>query len=125
MRGLVTLATAFALPAQFPGRDLIVLSAFTVVLGTLIVQGFTMRPLIALLRIAPDDSLDQEVAATRRGMLEAALAGIQDATEEGIEGLRAELRAERDASVDRTRPDTRYDRSRMLAITAPTGPYFR
>jgi len=39
MRGLVTLATAFALPAQFPGRDLIVLSAFTVVLGTLVFQG--------------------------------------------------------------------------------------
>jgi len=118
MRGLVTLATAFALPGQFPGRDLIVLSAFTVVLGTLIVQGFTMRPLIALLRIAPDSSLDQEVAATRRDMLDAALAGIQDVSEEGIEGLRAELRAGRDASVDRARPDTRYDRSRMLAITA-------
>jgi Na+/H+ antiporter len=118
MRGLVTLATAFALPSQFPGRDVIVLSAFTVVLGTLIVQGFTMRPLIALLRIAPDASLDQEVAATRRGMLEAALAEIEEVTEEGIAGLRAELIAERDASVDRARPDTSYDRSRVLAITA-------
>src|SRR6185503_2091073 len=28
MRGLVTLATALALPAGFPGRDMIVLSAF-------------------------------------------------------------------------------------------------
>src|SRR5207249_7927181 len=36
MRGLVTLATAFALPSTFPGRDLIVLSAFSVVLGTLV-----------------------------------------------------------------------------------------
>ncbi len=118
MRGLVTLATAFALPPQFPGRDVIVLSAFTVVLGTLIVQGFTIRPLIALLRIAPDPSLDQEVAATRRAMIEASLAGIKDATEEGIDGLRAELSAERDASVDRSRPDTSYDRARMLAIAA-------
>jgi CPA1 family monovalent cation:H+ antiporter len=118
MRGLVTLATAFALPAQFPGRDLIVLSAFTVVLGTLIVQGFTMRPLIALLRIAPDSSLDQEVAATRRGMLEAALAELDGTTGEGIETLRAELREARDASVDRARPDTGYNRTRMLAISA-------
>ncbi len=118
MRGLVTLATAFALPSQFPGRDVIVLSAFTVVLGTLIVQGFTIRPLIALLHIAPDTALDQEVAATRRGMLEAALAQIQDVTAEGIDGLRAELSAERDASVDRARPYTSFDRSRMLAITA-------
>src|SRR5262245_57488556 len=46
MRGLVTLATAFALPPGFPGRDLIVLSAFCVVLGTLVIQGFTLRPLL-------------------------------------------------------------------------------
>ena len=64
MRGLVTLATAFALPRQFPERQVIVLSAFTVVLGTLVVQGFTIRPLIAWLRIARDSSLDEEVATT-------------------------------------------------------------
>jgi CPA1 family monovalent cation:H+ antiporter len=118
MRGLVTLATAFALPPQFPGRNLIVLSAFTVVLGTLILQGFTMRPLIALLRIEPDASLDQEVAATRRAMVDAALAELEGVTEQGVETLRAELRAARDASVDRARPDTAYNRMRMLAITA-------
>src|SRR5262249_12700683 len=39
MRGLVTLATAFALPGDFPERDLIVLTAFAVVLATLVVQG--------------------------------------------------------------------------------------
>src|SRR4029077_6975795 len=39
MRGLVTLATALALPLDFPSRDVIVLSAFIVVLGTLILQG--------------------------------------------------------------------------------------
>jgi CPA1 family monovalent cation:H+ antiporter len=65
MRGLVTLATAFALPLQFPNRNLIVLSAFTVVLGTLIVQGFTIRPLIALLRIAPDHALADAVCEAR------------------------------------------------------------
>ena len=37
MRGLVTLATAFALPANFPQRDLVVLTAFAVVIGTLVV----------------------------------------------------------------------------------------
>ncbi len=37
MRGLVTLATAFALPASFPQRDLIVLTAFAVVLATLVI----------------------------------------------------------------------------------------
>ena len=42
MRGLVTLATAFALPSGFPQRDVIVLTAFIVVLGSLIVQGLTV-----------------------------------------------------------------------------------
>ncbi|MEX6775125.1 sodium:proton antiporter, partial [Pseudomonas aeruginosa] len=36
MRGLLTLATAFALPRSVPGRDLIVLAAFGVVIGTLV-----------------------------------------------------------------------------------------
>ena len=46
MRGLVTLATAFALPENFPYRDLILFVAFTVVLGSLVIQGVTLRPLI-------------------------------------------------------------------------------
>src|SRR6185369_11412531 len=46
MRGLVTLAAAFALPAGFPGRDPILLAAFCVVLGTLVLQGMTLKPLI-------------------------------------------------------------------------------
>jgi hypothetical protein len=54
MRGLVTLATAFALPAQFPGCDLIVLCAFCVVLGMLVIQGLTLRPLLRLLRLQDD-----------------------------------------------------------------------
>src|SRR5678815_4160235 len=41
MRGIVTLAAALALPAMFPFRDLIVLTAFWVVLGTLAIQGLT------------------------------------------------------------------------------------
>ncbi|HWY23279.1 MAG TPA: cation:proton antiporter, partial [Nevskia sp.] len=53
MRGLVTLGTAFALPPGFPGRDVIVLSAFAVVFGTLVLQGLSIAPLIRLLGIAP------------------------------------------------------------------------
>src|SRR5262249_42457236 len=39
MRGMVTLVTALALPDDFPHRDLVVLSALAVVLGTLVIQG--------------------------------------------------------------------------------------
>jgi Na+/H+ antiporter len=118
MRGLVTLATAFALPLDFPRRDLIVLSAFTVVLGTLVLQGFTIRPLIALLRIAPDNSLDQDVDAARRAMLEAALADVASSDAPAAQAVCAEFATERDASVGRKRPITVYDRTRLAAIGA-------
>ena len=121
MRGLVTLATAFALPEDFPKRDVIVLSAFTVVLGTLVVQGFTIRPLIALLKIAPDDSLDQDVDVTRRAMLEAALIEVAASRETVVPALLAEYQAERDASAGRKRPITAYDKLRQSGIAAARG----
>ena len=46
MRGIVTLAAALALPAAFPFRGVIVLTAFSVVLGTLALQGLTLGPLL-------------------------------------------------------------------------------
>ena len=118
MRGLVTMATALALPPQFPDRDVIVLSAFVVVLGTLILQGFTMRPLISLLRIAPDSSLDEEVAETRNAMLDAALAELAKIASPAAEAVRGEYGAARAGSVDRSRPNTAYDGVRMQAIAA-------
>jgi Na+/H+ antiporter len=118
MRGLVTLATAFALPPQFPRRDLIVLSAFTVVLGTLVVQGLTIRPLIALLKITPDDSLVREAATARVAMLDAALAALADQTSPAAAAIRAEYTAVRAASVDPSVPQPEHDRVRGLAIAA-------
>lgn len=73
MRGLVTLATALSLPKSFPERDLIVLSAFAVVLGTLVVQGLTLRPLIRRLSFPPDRSFAKEIAAARVQLLDAAV----------------------------------------------------
>ena len=61
MRGIVTLAAAYALPSGFPNRDLILLTAFSVVVGTLVVQGLTLRPLIRLLDLRDDDPVDREV----------------------------------------------------------------
>jgi Na+/H+ antiporter len=118
MRGLVTLATAFALPPEFPQRDLIVLSAFTVVLGTLVLQGFTIRPLIACLKIAKDPSLDLEVAATRNAMIEAALATIESETGSAAGEVKGELEAARLGSIDRARPTTQHDELRRRALRA-------
>jgi NhaP-type Na+/H+ or K+/H+ antiporter len=118
MRGLVTLATALALPQEFPSRDVIVLSAFIVVLGTLILQGFTIRPLIAVLRIAPDASLDEDVGQTRNAMLDAALKELAEIPGEGAQALRAEYQAARAANLGRDPPDTEYDNMRRRAIAA-------
>ena len=52
MRGIVTLAAALALPAAFPFRDLIVLTAFSVVLGTLVAPGTDAQAALARARSA-------------------------------------------------------------------------
>lgn len=46
MRGVVTLAIALALPEAMPGRDLILVAAFAVILVTVLGQGTTIGPLI-------------------------------------------------------------------------------
>jgi CPA1 family monovalent cation:H+ antiporter len=74
MRGTVTLAAALALPTNFPFRDLILTTAFGVVLGTLVLQGLTLRPLLLRLRLEDDDTVDREVRLARVETLRAALA---------------------------------------------------
>lgn len=76
MRGIVTLAAALALPTEFPFRDLIVLTAFAVVLGTLVIQGLTLKPLLRRLDLHDDDPVGQEVCAARERALQAGLASF-------------------------------------------------
>jgi NhaP-type Na+/H+ or K+/H+ antiporter len=80
MRGLVTMATAFALPASFPQRDLIVLTAFAVVIATLVVQGLTLGPLVRLLGLDGEDGLEEELEAARADMARVALAALDGKT---------------------------------------------
>ena len=120
MRGLVTLATAFALPPGFPHRDLIVLSAFTVVLGSLVIQGLTVGLLIRMLKLEPDRSLDIEISKARGKMVDAALARLRDRTGDAAAAVRAEYGAMRTVARNRTDPqaDTEHDRLRIDAICA-------
>ncbi len=60
MRGILSLAAAMALPQTFPYRDLIVLTAFSVVLGTLVIQGLTLKPLLRVLHLEDDDPIGRE-----------------------------------------------------------------
>jgi Na+/H+ antiporter len=80
MRGIVTLAAALALPKAFPHRDLIIFSAFCVVLSTLVLQGLTLRPLIKMLGLRDDGSVESEVLVARAETARAALRVLDDHT---------------------------------------------
>ena len=49
----------------FPFRDLIVFTAFSVVLGTLVLQGLTLGPLLRALVMDDDHEVEQEVNTAR------------------------------------------------------------
>jgi CPA1 family monovalent cation:H+ antiporter len=80
IRGGDSLVIALALPivtntgAPFPGRDLIIILTFAVILVTLVLQGFTLTPLIRLLKLHEDGKDEQEEAAAR---LKTAQVGLQ------------------------------------------------
>jgi monovalent cation/hydrogen antiporter len=93
MRGIVTLAAAFALPEGFPYRDLMLLTAFAVVLGSLLIQGLTLRPLIQALRLKDENPVASEVARARAVAYRAALQEIDGDPSEAAEILRLEYRA--------------------------------
>jgi Na+/H+ antiporter len=104
MRGVVSLAAAFALPlalsdgSAFPGRNYILFLTFSVILATLVLQGLTLPVLIRKLGITGDGQADEEERTAR---LEANKAAI-----ELIEKLRANGNFSPDA-VDRLRAE--YD----------------
>ncbi len=93
MRGIVTLAAALALPASFPFRDLMVLTAFSVVVGTLVIQGLTLKPLLRALDLHDDDPVGRELAAARERALRSGLASIAGEQSTVAETVRQEFTA--------------------------------
>jgi CPA1 family monovalent cation:H+ antiporter len=63
MRGVVTLAAVFLIPAQTPHRALLALVAFIVVAGTLLVQGLTLPWLVTRLRLPGPDLAEDALQA--------------------------------------------------------------
>ena len=112
MRGTVTLAAALALPTAMPFRDLIVVTAFAAVLGTLVLQGLTLRPLLLHLRLEDDGMVEREVRLARVETLRAAVAAAAAARVRTAELVRHRYelqlrRAEEDFAVDGTAPPRR------------------
>ncbi len=90
MRGVVTVATALALPltvdagGAFPERETIVVVGLVAVLATLVVQGLTLSPLVKRLGVGSDADTAQEVAELRRRATQAALQ-VLDEADDGAE----------------------------------------
>jgi CPA1 family monovalent cation:H+ antiporter len=86
MRGVVTVASALALPrfldsssggGAFPRRDVILVVGLTVVLATLVVQGLTLAPLVRALGVGTDVDVSVEAADLRREATASALEAIE------------------------------------------------
>ncbi|TPM33006.1 sodium:proton antiporter [Mesorhizobium sp. B2-3-5] len=118
MRGLVTLVVAIALPAGFPGRDPIVLAAFAVVLGTLVLQGMSLKPLLRILNFERDTTIDREVAQARVAVMQAALDVLSRKTSAAAAVVREQYQAQRTIAEnpDDAQAATEYDRLRLYAI---------
>lgn len=55
MRGVVTLAVALSVPETMAGRDLILITAFTVIFATVVLQGWSLGALIRLVKPVDSD----------------------------------------------------------------------
>ncbi|MEV0173315.1 Na+/H+ antiporter [Streptomyces sp. NPDC050803] len=79
MRGVVSLAIAFSIPLtvhggeDFPERNLILFLTFTTVIGTLVVQGLTLPPLIRMLKL-PGRDVQAETLAEANAQAQASRA---------------------------------------------------
>ncbi len=118
MRGLVTVAAALALPQGFPGRDPIVLAAFCVVLGTLVIQGLTLRPLLAMLNFQEDHSVEAEVSRGRVAIMDAAIRSLDGDESKAAMLVRKQYAAARTVAQNPDAPQaaTDFDVLRLRAI---------
>ncbi|WP_031392865.1 Na+/H+ antiporter [Sphingomonas sp. STIS6.2] len=134
MRGVVSLATALALPARFPGRDIIVFLAFCAIFATLVLQGTTLGWVIRRLGLEQEETTlpEPDTAQARAELASASLDAVQehldnDASEHGEAAAELveeyKVRADR-ASIEGQDVETKTDqliaqqRLRLVAIEA-------
>ena len=89
MRGVVSLAAALSLPLAladgnpFPARNFLVFLTFSVILGSLVIQGLTLPPLIRWLQVAEDHSAEREEQHARLALAEAAIGHLDGKIDAG------------------------------------------
>jgi CPA1 family monovalent cation:H+ antiporter len=115
MRGVVTLAAAYALPPGFPYRDVMLLCAFCVVVGTLVVQGLTLRPLIVSLGLKGDGAVEREVDLAYQKLLHVALSALENNDSPEAQIVRRELSSSLQTVSTSSRHHTVHDlRARLI-----------
>jgi monovalent cation/hydrogen antiporter len=77
MRGVVSLATALALPLETPERDLLIFLTFSVILVTLVGHGLSLPWLVHVLGVSEDAGVGDQEREARRVAAEAALSRLQ------------------------------------------------
>lgn len=104
MRGIVSLATALALPTvlangqPFPFRTEIMIITMVVIVMTLVVQGLTLEPIIRKFNFEPEHAHFDEERLARREALRRSAETLEDLSREpwadaqDVQALRAELR---------------------------------
>jgi CPA1 family monovalent cation:H+ antiporter len=133
MRGVVTLAAAQLLPEDLPNRDVLLLAAFTVVVGTLLVQGSTLPWLVRRVGLPAPDPAEDALQAAEIGDASNA-AGLRrldelvtgDEPEGLVERLRDRSTARSHAAwerlgrplADQETPSSTYARLRMQMLAA-------
>lgn len=104
MRGIVSLASALALPLllndgrPFPYRSEIIVITLIVIVMTLVLQGLSLAPVIRWFNFAPEHNAEHEERLARREALRRGAEALQDMSREAwvdqadVEFLRTELR---------------------------------
>lgn len=134
MRGVVTLAAAFTIPEDTVHREVLLLIAFTVVAGTLLIQGLSLPMLAKRLKVPSPDPMDDALAratllqqASKAGYKELQRLEVDDV--HGVLSLIKQRTEQRNfaawerlgTTADEETPSELYSRVRQAMIEAERG----
>ncbi|MEP7020998.1 MAG: Na+/H+ antiporter [Pseudonocardiales bacterium] len=125
MRGVVTLAAVFLLPPDTPGRNEIGLAAFTVVAGTLLLQGLTLPWLVRRLKLRGPDAAEDALQAASL-VTDAARAGLAVLDEVRSENDPAEVLDQlRERGMRRSNQSWEHLGRAQTELEPPAATYYR
>jgi monovalent cation/hydrogen antiporter len=127
MRGGLSLAAALALPltltsgVPFPQRELVIFFTFAVILVTLVGQGLSLSPIIRLLGLEQDGSLQREHELAHLVAARAALSRLDELTTEAWvpEDALVHLRSHYEKKLDTLAPAVDGAGDERVAVHAP------